>query len=490
MPLPGPERPLRRVSLIYPPYGATKNEPGIKVVKENYGVFPSLSLAYVAAVMERWGASIQYIDANALELSLEETIARAEKFKPDLLAFSITTYLFHQTLAWVRAVREALMVPTLLGGVHMGLYPKETFSHSEIDLGVIGEAEITVPELFDALNQGRDLTAVRGLIFRKSGDLAITEPRPLMENVDDAPFPARHHLPNERYYSFISQFKYFTPFITSRGCPYQCAFCEQGSRKFRPRSPENVIEEIEQCHYVFKVREFDFFDSAFTVDKARVHKICDLIASRPFKAVWAIRSRVDLVDEPMLKALRRAGCKRIYYGIESSDPSILDALNKKTDLNQIRHTISATRKVGIDTFGYFMVGSPGETEQTVLNSVAFAKELKLDFAQFSKVTPMPGTALYQKVVEEKGVDYWQKIVLDSSADDYISRPGTSLTEADVQRLTRLAYIRFYFRLRYIIRALLRIKSWAELARSVRTGLSMLITRDRQFERTWTSKVQY
>jgi len=440
--------------------------------------------------MEKWGATIQFIDAHALETPLEKTIEQVRSFKPDLLAFNVTTYLFHQTRVWIKALREAIGVPTLLGGVHMGLYPKETFSHPEIDLGVIGEAELTVPELLDAVNQGRDLTTVKGLIYRSGGDVVITEPRPLLDDVDQAPFPARRHLPNERYYSFISQFSNFTPMITSRGCPYRCAFCEQGGMKFRPRSAKNVVEEIDECHDRYQIRELDFFDSAFPVDKKRVHEICDLIAGRPYRVAWAIRSRVDLVDESMLRSLKGAGCKRIYYGIESSDPTILEALNKKISLEKIRETIAVTRKAGIDTFGYFMIGSPGETETTVKKSVKFAKGLKLDFAQFSKVTPMPGTALYQMVIKEKGIDYWSKIILDPTRDDYIPRPGTSLSEEQIQALTRRAYLKFYFRPWYILRALLRVKSFGELARSARTALSMLITRNRQFQKTWSDKIQY
>lgn len=468
-----------------------KNEPGIKAVKENYGVFPSLSLAYVGGVVEKAGVELQFIDANALQMDLDRTIRKIKRFGPDLVGYTITTYLFYQTLEWVREIREATGIPSLLGGVHIGIYPDETFSHKEIDYGIVGEAELSLPAFFDALNSGTDLAQVDGLIWRDGEKAVVNQCREPLVDVNEAPLPCRHHLPNDRYYSFISQFKNFTPIITSRGCPFRCIFCEQGGMKFRPRTPDKVVDEIEECYHVYKVRELDFFDSSFTVQKKRVIEICRELESRKLPNIyWAIRSRVDLVDGEMLEALRAAGCKRIYYGIESADPDILKTLRKDVSLDKIRQVIAKTNKEGIDTFGYFMVGSPGETEQTIRASTKFAIELKLDYAQFSKVTPMPATELYRMLVEEKGRDYWKEYILDPSKEMFVPRPGTALTEQEVQTLTRKAYIKFYFRLRYIIKALWRLKSFGELKRSVYTAWSMVREKNKVFERSWGKKIQY
>ncbi len=483
-------RPIRRISFIYSPYGVVKNEPGLKAVKENYGVFPSLSLAYVAAVAEKAGLEVQFIDAHALNLTLEETIRRVKAFEPDLLGFTITTYLFYQSLAWVRALREATNVPTLLGGVRMGIYPEETFSHHSIDYGCTGEAEVVLPPFIEALNNGGDLHQVKGLIWRDGEKIVVNECAELLADTNTAPFPARHHLPNDRYFSFISQFKNFTPMITSRGCPFRCIFCEQGGLKFRPRTPDNVGDEIEECYHVYKVREFDFFDSSFTVQKQRVIDICEEILRRDVKVYWAIRSRVDLVNEPMLKALARAGCKRIYYGIESGDAQVLKTLRKETNLELIREVMAYTRKYKIDTFGYFLVGSPGETPETIKKTIDFSVELKLDYAQFSKVTPMPATELYQMLMTEKKRDYWREYILDESKDIFLPRPGTALNEEEIQAWTRKAYLKFYFRPRYIFKAIYRLKSWQEFKRSVFTAWSMFTQKNKIFENMWTKKVQY
>ena len=482
---------IKKITLVYPVYGAVKNEPGIKAVKENYGVFPSLSLAYVGGIIESAGVQLQFIDANALQLSIPETIQRIKEFQPDLVGYTITTYLFYQTLSWVRAIREATGIPSLLGGVHMGIYPHETFTHQEIDLAVVGEAEETLPELIDTINKNGDISTVAGIIWRDGEQVKINPPRGLFMDVDNGPLPARNHLPNDKYYSFISQFKNFTPIITSRGCPFRCIFCEQGGMTFRARSPKNVVDEIEECYHVYKVRELDVFDSSFTVNKKRVIGICEeLIKRRLHGLYWAIRSRVDLVDKDVLEALRAAGCKRIYYGVESGNPEILQTLRKKVDLHEVKQTMALTRKAGIDTFGYFMVGSPGETVETVQQSIDFALELKLDYAQFSKVTPMPSTELYAMLMEDDKRDYWREYILDPNKEIYLPRPRTNLTEEDIQNLTRKAYLKFYFRPSYIVKALLRIKSFSELWRSVYTAWSMFWERSKVFEQSWTKKIQY
>ena len=482
---------IKRISFVYPPYGVVKNEPGIKVVKENYGVFPSLSLAYVAGIAEHSGRQIQFIDANALQLSKEQVIGRIKAFKPDLIAYTVTTYLFHQSLKWINEIKKATGVPTVVGGVHVGIYPEETLSHKAIDYGVLCEAEDVFPKFLNALDNDEDLQKIPGIIFRdESGEIVKTEAAPLFMEVNDAPFPARHHLPNERYYSFISKFKNFTALITSRGCPFRCIFCEQGGLPFRPRSPENICNEIQECYDAYHIREFDFFDSSFTTDKKRVIKICEEIVKRKQKIFWAIRSRVDLINDDMLKALRAAGCRRIYYGIESGDEEILKTLKKKVSLQTVKDVMIKTRKAGIDTFGYFMVGSPGETSETVQKSIELSKQLDLDYAQFSKVTPMPATQLYAMLLEEKNKDYWREATLSGGEAPYLPRPRCDMSEEEIQFWTRKAYIGFYFRPKYILRALLRIKSWHELVRSVYTAVSMFWQGNDLFAKSWTKRVQY
>jgi anaerobic magnesium-protoporphyrin IX monomethyl ester cyclase len=466
-----------KVSLVYPPYGAVKNEPGIRAVKENYGVFPSLSLLYVAGCLEQHGVEVQVIDIMAEGLSLDETVDRLQRFGPDYVGYTVTTYLFHQTMSWVKAIKKKVDVPVIAGGVHMGMYPLQTMVHDELDYGVTGEAEMTLPHLLDALRHGGDLDKLKGLIWRTSDRTPVYNgDAPLLSNISDAPWPARHLIDNSLYYSFISKYKNFSALMTSRGCPYRCIFCEQGGLKFRPRTPTDVVDEIELAVKEHGVREFDFFDSAFTIQKQRVIDICAEIDRRDLDIIWAARTRVDCVSSEMLQWMARAGCVRVYYGLESGNRNILRTLKKATDLDQAKRTIHETKDAGIDCFGYFMVGNPGETPSTVRQTIRWSLELPLTYAQFSKVTPMPGTELYKLYLEEFGEDYWERYIADEDYDAWMPRPGCSMTEAEVQAWTQLAYVRFYYRPMFAAKTIARMKSWHEIRRSVSTAWQMLIQR--------------
>jgi anaerobic magnesium-protoporphyrin IX monomethyl ester cyclase len=466
-----------RVALVYPPYGPVKNEPGIKTVKENYGIFPSLSLLYVAGILERAGAEVLFIDAHAEGLSLDETVARLEAFGPSYIGYTITTYLFFQTLDWIKAIKARTGTPTIVGGVHLSIYPRETLTHEAIDYAVTGEAELSLPNLLHALENRRDLRDVKGVAFRvggstqEGGEVVVT-PTEKTIDVDDVPFPARRLIDNSLYYSFISKYKNFTCFITSRGCPYKCIFCEQGSKAFRARSPKNVVDELELCVNEFGIRELDFFDSSFTIRKDRVIEICEEINRRKLDIVWAARTRVDCITKDVLSAMRRAGCARIYYGVESGNREILKVLKKSTSLELVKRVVRETREEGIDTFGYFMLGNPYETPATIRQTIRLAIDMDLDYAQFSKVTPMPATEMYTMMLEETGRDYWREFVLNPH-DELVPRPRCTMTDAEIQRWTRIAYLRFYYRPEMIKRQLSRVKSVDELRRSAETAWQMI-----------------
>ncbi|MDP2922221.1 MAG: radical SAM protein [Candidatus Omnitrophota bacterium] len=464
---------MMKITIVYPPFGVVENQPNIKAVAENYGVFPCLSLAYVAAVFESCGCTVQFIDANALSLSKEEVLKLVKDFNPDLLCFTITTYLFHQTLEWVKYLKQNTGIRIIVGGMHLSLYPKETLTNEWIDYAIVGEAETVLPNFIKALSKNKGVKKVKGLCFKEKGRIVFTGVPGLLKDINSAPFPARHLLPNEKYYSFISKRKNFTGIITTRGCPYKCIFCEQGNKPYRKRSAFNVVDEIEECYNNYKIREIDVFDSSFSIDKRRVLSICKELKKRNLDVSWSIRTRVDLVNEEMLKAMKDSGCTRIYYGIESGDQKILETIRKTTDLELIKKTVYTTKKIGIDTFGYFMIGNPGETKETVLKTIKLAKSLDLDYAQFSKVSSLPGTELYELLKKDLGYDYWREYTLDESKRMTLPRHNCSFSEEEVDCFIKHAYKQFYFRPGYVFKSLKRLKSFWELKRGFKAALSMI-----------------
>lgn len=466
----------KRLAFIYPPYGVIRNEPGIKVVKENYGVFPSLSLLYAAGSAVGAGHEVLFFDVNATQLTTSDLITKLKKFQPDYLCFTLTTYQFSETIDWIKNLKEAVNIPVIAGGVHLSIYPEETISHRGIDVAFTTECELSLPVFLE--KDTMDFTAfaqVPGIVFHHDKQIINTGAAPILQNVDLAHFPARQLLDNSLYYSFISKYRNFTPFISSRGCPFQCIFCEQGGKKFRGRSPENILAEIIYCYEKLNIREFDFFDSSFTTNKKRVLNICQTIQENGPKIYWSLRSRVDCVDEEVLAALAKSGCMRIYYGIESASPDILKTLRKKTDIEQIRQTIALTNKVGINSFGYFMIGNPGESRQTIKDTINFAKSLNLDYAQFSKVSPMPATELYNMLMAETGQDYWREYIKNpEKGEPAIPRPSCPIPNTEIEAWCRRAYLSFYYRPSYILKAILRLRSYQELKRSIRTAWQMLV----------------
>ena len=463
-----------RVAFLYPPFGPVLNEPNLRVVKANYGVFPNLSLLYAAASFRAAGAEVMLVDAAAESLNPAGAIARLRAFGPDVVGFTMTTYLFHQSLAWIRCVKQALGVRTLVGGLHLSQYPAETMTHPEIDFALQGEAELTAGAFVAALRTDKDLEQVPGLWWREDGRIRHNHEPGLLEDVDAAPLPARDLIDNSRYYSFISQRRNFTPLITGRGCPFRCTFCEQGTVRYRGRSAASVADELEFCIDRHGVRELAFFDSSFTADRSRTLKLCREIDRRGIRVVWAARSRVDSMDESLLAALAEAGCRRIYYGIESGDAELRAALGKPIDEEQLFATLSATRRAGIETFGYFIIGVPGETAATAEATARLARRLPLDFAQFSRLTPMPGTAIYARLLDELGEDPWRDTVLDERNEALIPRPDTSLTDEQVTRWCRTCYREFYYRPGHLLRAVRRLRSLDEGWRGARAALQMAV----------------
>ncbi|MBU2258480.1 MAG: B12-binding domain-containing radical SAM protein, partial [Candidatus Omnitrophica bacterium] len=434
-----------RVALIFPSYQKSEDPVSLREAKEHLGVIPPLSLGYVAAILEKEGCVVQLIDASALKLARWQVFELVNKFEPDYLGFTSTTIDFHNTLEWISYLKSKTNLPVIIGGINMAVYPAETLTHEDIDYGVIGEAEETLPELLRCLVNRKDINQVKGICYRRNGDIIINEKRPPLRNIDDTPFPSRHLLSNDRYYSLISKKNNFTAMITSRGCPFHCIFCDNQTIAYRCRSPRNIVDEMEQCKNQYGINEIDIFDALFSVDKSRVIEICKQIQERKLKIDWSFRTRIDLVNEAVLDELKKSGCTRIYYGIESGDPEILRAINKEVDIKLIKRVICLTKNKGIDTFGYFMIGNIGETAKSVKKTLDLMLALPLDYVQISPVFAPPNTKLYAMLMGREKSDYWKEYVLGRAKENLLPRYGTDLTDSEVKKYIRYCYLRFYLR---------------------------------------------
>lgn len=460
-----------RFALIFNPFQYKIHEENLRVVQKYFGLFPPLSLAWVAAIAEKAGHKVIIIDARTLKLTKEETLSALKEFKPDIMGFMLTTYMFPETLGWIRYLKQRLKVPVVVGGYNLRVYPKESVFPPEIDFGVVEHAYYTIPALFRELEGDQNFDRVPGLVYKDADGVKVTA-HPEKINFDLFPNPARHLLPNGLYAEFPTQRKNFTVMITSLGCPRACTFCEAGGTLYSPRSPLTVVNEMEECYHKYNVREIDIFDYEFPMIRERTLAICKEIRNRKLDITWACRSRIDSVDEELLREMQKAGCRRIYYGIESGVQEILDKVNKGITLSQIRETIGLTKHFGIQALGFFLIGAPGETKKTVKQTVGFAKELDLDYVQFSKVLAKPLTGMW-KDFKKQGIDYWQDWISGRTEDKPLPRPWTKLTNEQVDRLAKWAYITYHSRPFFLFKSLLKIKSFTELKRKSFAYLDML-----------------
>lgn len=448
-----------------------------EILKESAGITQPLGLGYIAAFLERNGAKAAILDNSIEELAPAEFKRRVLELRPFIVGISVSSSSHNTAMELARLIKEAdssILVAT--GGSHASALPLKILESPDVDFVVRGEGEETSLELLKALKEGKDPAAVKGLVFRAGGKVIETPERPPIEDLDALPSPAHHLMRMDRYGLPASRRLTSAPaaaVITSRGCPYGCYFCSHNSvfkGKVRFRSPEKVLAEIEHLHENFGVGEIIFWDDSFLLDKNRAVKICRLIRESGIKITWSCSSRVDHLTGELAGEMRAAGCRLISFGVESGSPEIRTTLNKGTDLAQIRRAVGICREHRLLSFCSFMLGSPGETEKTAAQTIAFAKELDPDFAICCIFAPLPGSVFFDRFVLEgrldvSTIDWDQYINLLSTA-----RPVIAAGELSVDRLMELQkffFRQFYFRPGYLLRRLAKLRSMQHLRQDMR-----------------------
>lgn len=424
-------------------------------------VNPPLGLAYLAAVLEKNNIEVKILDANAENLTPEEVAKRVSEY--DIIGVSLMApaYKYSIQLSKQPELKNKLKVA---GGPHATGYPEELLKDSDFDIVVIGEGEIP----FLNIVQGKPLKQVNCIAYKENGNIIKTD---LMKPPDPntIPFPARHLLisngVDKPYLSAATQITPWSPIFTSRGCPYNCVYCNKKifGLGFRARSPENVIEEIELLVKKYGVKEINFYDDCFNFDLDRAEKILDMIIERNLKISLRMTNgiRVDKITKRFLEKLKKAGCVYVAYGIESGNQDVLDKIPKGITLDQVRNAVKLTKEVGLKVCGFFILGLLGDTKETMQQTIDFAKELKVDVASFNIMTPYPGTRLYDLVKKEGKflTSDWGTFHHTSGKMCFI-HPDIAPPEV-VEEMYKKAIKEFYFRPSYMIKQLFKIRSYGE-----------------------------
>lgn len=273
------------------------------------------------------------------------------------------------------------------------------------DVVAVGEGEETMPELADCLARGREFSGVKGLVYRDGKRIVKTGERAFIENLDTLAFPTRELFDNDAYKKYyLNRFGYSTTsMITSRGCPFSCDFCSRPifGADVRSRSVANIVDEVEQIQAMGYDRVW-FADDCFTLNRRHLLKVCGELTRRGVDVGWECLSRVDTMDLEVAEGMKRAGCIRVFFGIESGNDSVLGIMNKHITTAQAKSAVHAAKAAGLKVGAFFIVGYPGESNKTVLDTVRFASSLPLDYLSFTLPYPIPGTPLYERV-KDKGV---------------------------------------------------------------------------------------
>jgi len=466
-----------KILLINPPSINMIETNNASFVEEESGFYPPLGLLYIVSYLKKYSNfEVKVLDAQVEALNYQQINEQVKLYSPDLVGIHTSTFLLLDVLKVAHNIKGIdPRIHVNLGGPHVYIFPEQTIKFKPVDSLIIGEGEKTFTELANALNSKKSLEHIQGLVYKRQGQVYFNRAQEYIEDLDGLPFPSRISSPYLKYTSLLSANRVMTTFISSRGCPFKCIYCDRPhlGKKYRWRSADNIIQEIKEC-LALGIKEIVFFDDIFTMNRKRVLDICERIIKEEIKFRWSIRARVDTVDAEILGKLKKAGCERISFGVESGAQKVLDKLRKGITLEQARQAFKLCKDTGVSTLADFMIGSPGENVDDIERTIDFALELDPDYVQFTITTPYPATELY-RVGLESGIlkeDYWKAFANEPSPDFSPRYWEENISRAGLIELRKKAYRKFYLRPKYVFNSLLKLNSVGEFHKKAKAAFKL------------------
>lgn len=461
---------------------------------------PQLGIAYLAALSERNGDEVRVYDQDIEDVPLEDVV---REFEPEVVGITSNTPQVKQGWLAARQVKSVLPDAVVIqGGPHVSALPEEAAARAEIDLVARGEGEMTWLEVCNTVAQAKVgnphfrvsdlvdpqtkiLERVRGITYQTpQSKIKHNAERPAIDSLEELPFPAYKYFKLERYTSLqpavdtVERGKSFS-MMTSRGCPYRCTFCSQSvmAEKWRGRSPESVAAEFAHLIHDWGAQEIGILDDSANIDRKRLRAMCEkLIADKLNTVPWILINgiRANLADTETLQLMKEAGCKRVAFGVETGDEEILESIDKRVTHDQIREAFRNAKQVGLETVGFFIIGLPGDTEATINKTIEFACKLDPVVANFSMMTPYPGTKVWEQVHRNGGrmlVKDWDDYVFFEGKARYEMGPTTAELQ---ERKWKEAYRRFYLRPQRVWGTLARTSTWKHLPRTLAMASKLIL----------------
>jgi anaerobic magnesium-protoporphyrin IX monomethyl ester cyclase len=440
----------KKIILVNPPLSG----------KDRYGnlaragaYMPPLGLGFLASVLRNRGFDVRLLDCEALGLDVRQAVKNIFSFEPDYVGITAVTISIHSAAELAAELKKTDKTPrVILGGTHVSAVPEETMRlFPQFDIGVIGEGEVTIVRLLEDTDNNRPLSGINGIVYRDNGKVIKNQGMPLIDNLDSLPFPAWDMYPELKKYYRPSTFGFqklpSTSLITSRGCLGKCSFCSDvvWQRRYREHSVGYVMDMIKELYYKYGIRDIAIYDGVFGVNRARLLKLCEALIRENLDLAWSCNFRIEMAETEILRAMKKAGCWSIAYGIESCSREILEFLQKNIDLDMIRRTLKMTKEAGILSKGYIMIGSPLETAATIKKTLDVILELDLDILTVNSFTPFPGTLDYERADKYGSFKRDWKLL---NQHNLVFIPY-GLTQEQISYYIRLITRKFYLRLKIL-----------------------------------------
>ena len=456
-----------KVMLINPPvsFDSFYGEWDLSDVKSSS---PPIGILSIASMIRKYGYEVKIVDAHAEGMNISNILYEIEDFEPDVVGLTAMTVMISASAKIAEAIKKhSPKIITILGGVHVTAEPVETLKrYPYVDFAVVGEGEIVLSEFLNALWKGLDVCGIRSLVTRSGDRINVNPRRAFFKSLDEFPPPAFDLVPNLFNHYRLSVFgtKSFRSvgLVTSRGCSGKCTFCDLGvvGRGFRFHTAHYLIELMKDLYSNYGVSDFLFYDDLFVGSRPRLKEICETIINEKLPFTWSCCARADFLHPDMMALMKKAGCWMIEVGIESGCQRIIDSMRKNVSKERIRECVNSIAEAGMVSKGNFIFGNPGETHDSIMESIDFACGLKLNYAQHTFLQPLPGSELYETA--------WRYGDFDPSWDRFntfsINFVPYGFTRDDLIAYSKLFWRRFYLRPHVMWHELKKLRTVEDLKR--------------------------